>query len=237
MTMIKLNIFAKSIALVSLIAIVGCTSTRSSKSAEGNPEFASIKSAADSGDAAAQYRLAGLYDTSVPANHTEALNWYRKAANQGNVEAQQKLGMLNSEGIGTTKNEQEAIRWYHLAADNGSAAAQARLGIAFASGEGAPQDFRQAYHWLSRAADAGNADAQYALGKLFADGRGVARNFTEAYKWYNLASAQGHLIATQARDSISRRMTKEQVQEGQSRSTSYLLIKGGITNAPTADLP
>ena len=43
---------------------------------------------AKSGDAAAQANLGYLYDTGegVPKDSTEALTWYRKAADQGNCE-------------------------------------------------------------------------------------------------------------------------------------------------------
>ena len=36
----------------------------------------------------------------VPENHTEAVNWYRKAAEQGHVSAQFALGLMYVNGEG-----------------------------------------------------------------------------------------------------------------------------------------
>ncbi len=54
-----------------------------------------MKALAEQGMAAAQYNLALMYDNGegVPENDAEAVKWYRKAADQGNAEAQSNLGL------------------------------------------------------------------------------------------------------------------------------------------------
>ena len=48
----------------------------------------------------------------VPQDYKEAVQWYRKAAEQGNVHAQNSLGGMYHEGKGVTKDDSEAIKWY-----------------------------------------------------------------------------------------------------------------------------
>ena len=53
----------------------------------------------------------------------EAVKWYRKAAEQGDVGAQYRLGYLYEDGEGVKKNLNEAVKWYKKAADQGNEAA------------------------------------------------------------------------------------------------------------------
>ena len=53
------------------------------------------------------------------------------AAEQGNSNAQTKLGWIYQNGQGITQNYQEAIRWYQLAAQQGDPIAQNNLGVLY----------------------------------------------------------------------------------------------------------
>ena len=61
-----------------------------------------------------------LGDTS-PADDIETL---RKAAEQGDADAQTALGMRYYTGDGVPKDYAEAVKWYHKAAEQGHAIAQ-----------------------------------------------------------------------------------------------------------------
>jgi hypothetical protein len=62
--------------------------------------------------------------------------WYTKAAEQGEVLDQYKLGEIYYQGTGTRKNVAEAIRWYQKAAEQGFDAASYRLNAINANGQG-----------------------------------------------------------------------------------------------------
>ena len=53
-------------------------------------EFDEMKALAEQGIAAAQFNLGVMYDNGegVPENDAEAVKWYRKAADQGDADAQ-----------------------------------------------------------------------------------------------------------------------------------------------------
>ena len=56
-----------------------------------------------------------------------AFTWYRKAADNGNAEAQYKLGLYYESGEVVSKDMDEAIKLYRLAAENGSFSAIEKL--------------------------------------------------------------------------------------------------------------
>ena len=83
----------------------------------------------------------------------EALIWYRRAAEEGHLEAQIHLAVLNDEGSqGARQDDAEAARWWRAAADQGCADAQIILGVSYANGRGVRQDDAEAVRWLRRVA-------------------------------------------------------------------------------------
>ena len=46
--------------------------------------------------------------------------WYKKAAEQGHVQAQVRIGRCYARGWGVEKNAREAMKWYLNAAEQGS---------------------------------------------------------------------------------------------------------------------
>jgi hypothetical protein len=55
------------------------------------------------------------------------LEWYRKAAKQGHLEAAYNLGMSYHYGIGVVEDEVEASTWYTKAAEQGHEPSQTGL--------------------------------------------------------------------------------------------------------------
>ena len=127
--------------------------------------------------------------------YTEAVVWYRKAADQGYAGAQFELGRCFANGWGVTKDYNEAVRWFRKAADQGHAEAQYELGVCYEYGQGVTQDYNEAVRWLRKAADQGDASAQNNLGYCYAHGRGVTQDYNEAVRWYRKATDQGNAAA------------------------------------------
>jgi hypothetical protein len=59
-----------------------------------------------------------LYGECVDKDEATAIEWFKKAAEQGLVGSQLTLGMIYENGQGVEKNEVEAKRWYKLAEQN-----------------------------------------------------------------------------------------------------------------------
>ncbi|RJT92754.1 sel1 repeat family protein [Arthrobacter frigidicola] len=125
---------------------------------------------ARAGDAMAQNLMGLAYKCGmgVKQNHAASIQWFRRAAEQGEADAQFNLGRLyGSEVDGMYKNgraapanDAEAFKWYRLAAEQGHTQAQVRLAQLFAKGltDIAP-DQVQAYQWMSLAAASGEPTA------------------------------------------------------------------------------
>ena len=77
--------------------------------------------------------------------------WYRKAAAQGDAEAQHNLGLMYVHGEGVPQDYAEAVKWFRKAANQGDASAQTNLGIMYFRGEVVLRDLTQAYMWYDLA--------------------------------------------------------------------------------------
>jgi uncharacterized protein len=177
-----------------LAAAVGLSSAQVNVSA--------LKAKAENGDAEAQYFLGVFYNEGqgVQPNAAEALKWFRKAAKQGNVDAQFDLGALLSGepfyvDAGVKQDYGEAAKWYRKAAEQGDAEAQFVLAGLYDRGKGVPLDYAEAAYWYRNAAAQGLDFAQCNLGILYEFGKGVPRDYAEAAKWYRKAGEQGVPIA------------------------------------------
>ena len=80
-----------------------------------------LRQKAESGDAAAQFKLADeyFYGTGTrKQNHTLAAHWFRMAANKGVTEAMFNYALCLEQGIGINRNIPEAMKYYRLSAAN-----------------------------------------------------------------------------------------------------------------------
>jgi|GEM_PF-3448516 len=145
-------------------------------------------------DADTQNKIGECYHDSVQEqqDYTEAIKWYRKAADQNYANAQYNLGACYANGTGVAKDDAEAVKWYRKAAEQHYAPAQNNLGACYANGTGVTKNEAEAVKWHRKAADQNNAFAQYNLGVCYANGIGVAKDEVEAVKWYRKAADQNH---------------------------------------------
>ncbi len=131
--------------------------------------------AAQQGDVDAQVALGHEYRQGDMSDWDEGVKWYRKAAAQGNEEAQYYLGLMILRGTGTRQNPTEAVTWLLKAAEQGNVEAQVTLGQVYAgeyateyneAGTDVTPDPAESEKWYRKAADQGNSQAQEALDSL-----------------------------------------------------------------------
>ena len=85
-------------------------------------------------------------------NAVKAIEWYRKSAEQGYVEAQYSLYECYLVGKGCKKDFVKAFEWLRKAALQGSAKAQYKLALCYISGCGCDKDNEKACDWLNKSA-------------------------------------------------------------------------------------
>lgn len=155
--------------------------------------LASIRKAAELGDAKAQCDLGVMYEkgTNVVKNFAQAADWYHKSALQQFAPAQNFLGQLYFNGLGVNCDPAEAVNWYRKAAGLGLAAAERNIAIAYYNGSGVIQDPVEALKWFRKAAEKGHIEAQYELGLMYDQGQGGPSNAAEAVQWYRKSAEAG----------------------------------------------
>jgi uncharacterized protein len=114
----------------------------------------------------AQFALADIY-AEQQNNAKAAVSWYRKAIEQGHIEAYYKLARIYEQGAPRVEaNALESERLYRIAAAETDVFAQQ-----------------------------GSADAQYRLAGMYQQGQGMPHNRRMALLWWEKAALQGHAMA------------------------------------------
>ena len=121
----------------------------------------------------------------------EAVEWYRRAAENGNSGAQFELAECYYNGDGVEENKEEAVKWYHKAAEKGRSDAQFELAECYYNGDGVEENKEEAVKWYHKAAEKGRSDAQFELAECYYNGDGVEKNKEEAVKWYRKVAEKG----------------------------------------------
>ncbi|MFM5812204.1 tetratricopeptide repeat protein [Aeromonas veronii] len=147
------------------------------------------------------------YNLSERYNIAHAVLRCRKAAEQGNIEAQYNLGGRYRTGLGVTQDITKAVVWYRKAGEQGHAIAQFNLGFMYRTGQGVEQDMAQAVVWYRKAAENWVAGAQYNLGLMYHAGMGVELDDKLAYVWCSVAATNGHLDAINKREIFAKRLS------------------------------
>lgn len=151
-----------------------------------------LKAAADKGLVIAEYYLGLCYINGYAVNKdiNEAINWFTKAANQGNAEAQWQLALYYYDpwdGFTDT-----SVYWIEKAALLGHAKAQYEIGHFFEFGNHVEKDLIKAMKWYSKASKQGDSRAYYRLGLCYEKGNGVERCYDKAINYYIKASELGN---------------------------------------------
>jgi hypothetical protein len=123
----------------------------------------------------------------VPKDTTEAVKWYRKAAEQGLASVQNGLGYMYENGNGVPKDTTEAVKWYRKAAEQGEAYAQNGLAWALAtSPDGAIRNGKEAVQWATKACESAKWTNIFNIGTLAA-AHAEAGDFGDAVKYAKMA--------------------------------------------------
>ena len=171
---------------------------------------------AEAGDVKSQILIAKECD--YRKNNAEAAKWWRRAAEQGNDEAQNNLGIMYYRGEGVPEDCVEAMYWFRKVVAQGGRSATSAAGtvqLMYSRGElgGKPKNSREKVEFLRKAAEQGDAIAQYYLGGMYQSGAGAPKDLVQAHVWYNIAGANGYEDAKRVLAIVDMEMTSEQKAE------------------------
>lgn len=148
---------------------------------------------AEKGDADAQAMLGQfcLDGRGVDRDATQALNWFRLAAQQGHLMALNMLGRCQENGWGCIPDIAAALTNYRLAAEGGLDWGQYNYANLLRIGRGIAPDTAQAYALYCKAAAQGHAKAMNLVGRFHHEGWGIPVNEEEAFTWYQRSAHAG----------------------------------------------
>jgi TPR repeat protein len=158
------------------------------------------------GNTKAQMKLAGYYAAGigVPKSEMDAKQWYMKAAEGGDPEAQYIIAKEFSESL-INKN-----RWYQRAAKQGHILATSKLAEYYTdmTPERAIELYKRIAELPAKKSDGANhsyfssdfsnsaiINARYKLAQFYLEGRGALQDYTVAANWCKSAAEFGHTEA------------------------------------------
>jgi TPR repeat protein len=157
------------------------------------------------------------------ALRANAVMWYERAIDRNDPIAMKKRAELLVNGS-SSEDRSSAIILYRKSAELGYQEAIRFLWGAYLTGDLVLQDYSEAYRYLSQGAELGDAYSQYELGQLLSEKSGYPQDLVAAYKWFILANVLGS--SNSKKDEIQKRMTSEQVLEGQAQARKWMEEKG-----------
>ncbi len=160
-------------------------------------------------DGRLQYRIGLCYELQGSARGAE--RWFTKAAENGNLYAQEKLDSIAGDlpadppkpklgdyqkGLDAykKKNYKVALEEWKIFANNNpnNSKVQNDLGSIYYYGNGIPKNYKRALEWFNKADKLNNKIAQYNLGIMHFNGNGVSKNDLSAYLWFKKSADQNY---------------------------------------------
>lgn len=124
-----------------------------------------------------------MEDKSLFKDYNQIFQDILPCADSGNSLAQNYIGLMYLDGLGTTKDESKAFAYIERSAKNKNATAQYNLGNMYRQGQGCPIDMNKAVKWYEKAVAQKNSRAAYSLGYMYLKGFGVKQDYLKAVSW------------------------------------------------------
>jgi TPR repeat protein len=152
----------------------------------------------------------GAEDVSV--NKLKAMEWYEKAAQNNNTDAQNQLAAMYYNGAESIEVDYgNAFKWTGKAAASGDAVACYNMGHFYEQGLGTDKDLTKAAYCFERAAEYGLAEAQVITGNYYAKGVVFPKSDAAALYWYERAFEQSPMLNETLATEVTKRVLGETV--------------------------
>jgi uncharacterized protein len=168
-------------------------------------------------------RIGDMYQKGddLPQNTSEAINWYRKAAENGEARMQIKLVNLLFQNQSMTPTYVEIHQLCEKAASSHFAPGVYCMGLLYDKGLGVEQDFTKAAKWFNEATNLGNGLAAFRLGEMYSKGEGVKQDKISAYFFIRLASSADLPEAKQEKERMEKELTPKEIDKGKTKSIEW----------------
>jgi len=155
---------------------------------------------AKDGDPKAQFNVGLIYANGKGVNKDsyQAMEWYKKAAEQGNSAAQYNLAKLIAQRPDSKdpRAMKKIMYWYEKAAESGRKEAVNDLALLYLEGKGVEKNEFKAFELFKKAARMGDSAAQINLALIYAWSEKLPKDKIKAYKHLKKALSQGRTEAS-----------------------------------------
>lgn len=143
-------------------------------------------SASEDGDVKSQYLLGQMYllGKGTDQDSQQGVEWLKKSAHQGNIDAQYILGIVYHEGAQSIiRDDKKSAKWYQKAVAGGHIYATNNLAILYDHGWGVEKNPEKAMTLFKQAAAEGDSSAMYNIGLSYSKSSS-AHDLTLAADWF-----------------------------------------------------
>ncbi len=184
-------------------------------------------------------RARRLYEQGARQGHIESVNSLRALKNkeykvefdrllpqaeQGDGEAQNRIGEMYEFGYGVERDNDKALAWFRKAADQNVVAAWHNVGRSYNFGTGVAQDYAEAENWYRKAAEKGYMESMFFLGTLYSNAHGQDKSVDTniaAYAWMHNAALLGNSTAATIETRLLLKLDESQLAEAKTLAASY----------------
>ncbi len=152
--------------------------------------------AADKGSAVSLYNIGFIIGlTSKTKQSKLELEYYKKAAELGNIYAQTTLSDYYAIGIGVNVDKEKSFYWEMQAALNGNLHSIKSVADSYYEGEGTDKNYDEAIKWYQKAVDMGDDESIYDIATMYENGEGFEEDTDKAIELYTQAADMGYADA------------------------------------------
>lgn len=182
-----------------------------------------MKGAAGTSQSAAFEKIGDMYQKGedLPRSSSKAVDWYRKASENGGAGAQMKLASLLLQSQDAPSNYGEVHRLCEKAAKMHSSPGAFCMGQLYEQGLGVERDISKAAKWFSDAANMGLAAGALRVGQMYLNGEGFKLDKISAYEFIYIASTADLPQAKRERERLEKELTPNELEKGKAKAVEW----------------
>lgn len=154
----------------------------------GPPELGdnqNLKKAVEDNDVKEQIKIGKyFYDKNRSQDYEKALEWYLKAAEQGDEDSEYMVRVLYSK----LEDYNNLLKWCKKGIEQNQTNAKYTMGLIFLKGYGVEKNILKAKEWYEKAAEDNDSFSQYRLGRLYFDENEIENDYKKAAYWIEKAA-------------------------------------------------
>lgn len=125
-----------------------------------------------------------FFDKQRTQDYKKALEWYMKAAEQGDENAQYMVRQIYFK----IQDYDNLLKWCKKGIEQNQTVAKYTMGLIFLKGYGVEKNILKAKKWYEKAAEDNDASTQYRLGRLYFDENEIENDYKQAAYWIEKAA-------------------------------------------------